>query len=223
MFVFISCYKNKKIWKNIKTMCAKYNVSYVIVVGNPRLKKPKLVKDRLILNCKDTYCELPDKIYKLNLYFLDFFPQSKGYLKIDDDVIFLQNPKPYFNEIKKHNFAGVYPLISTQEDGTWHINRCKGSNWNHKSINITEWSKEYLQYKKPFRILAGGATYYVSIKSINAIKNESIVPQTHVLEDVMISNILAKNRIKAIVPKNISLINDFIVFKNMKIFQMNAN
>jgi len=81
-------------------MCNKYNISYIIVVGKPNLKEPIMKRDILMLNCEDSYCELPDKIYKLNYYFNDFFPKSDGYLKIDDDVIFCSNPELYYKKLK---------------------------------------------------------------------------------------------------------------------------
>ena len=85
-----------------------------------------------------------------------------------------------------------------------------------------KWSKTYLNYSKQFIILGGGATYYMSNKSIQIVKKTLLKPQTHVLEDVMISNILAKNGIFAVIPKNVTLNDSVIQYKNKNVIRIDT-
>lgn len=183
-------------------MCSKYKIqNYIIVFGHPSIKESFVFEKYLVLKCNDGYCSLPEKIYTLNQNILKFFPTLKGYLKIDDDVKILNNPKKLFEILSNHTFAGFHLIEAHTQDGLWHEGRCPDNpKWNKQKMNIMGWSKKYLNYNKNFMSVAGGSTYYMSKKAINCIKKTKINPNTHVFEDVMISNILASCNIFPYIP-----------------------
>ena len=192
MYAFISHFGNMKVWSKIHKMCGKLGIeNYIIVAGVPNMKTA-ILQDRLfIVPSGDGYCDLPEKIYKLCKYFLKFFPNEKGFLKIDDDVRLYS--KELYTTLKRHNAGTGYITTSNPE---WHIGRCPGSEWNTKSMNWHSWAKKHLKFDEKFNIMGGSHTYYLSKKAIKAIANTRINPKTHVLENVMISSILASKGIK---------------------------
>ena len=225
MIVFVSCSKNAQKWEKIHHMCNRHRVkNYVIAFADPNIEKACLVGNYLVLRCNDDYCALPEKMMEINKVILKFFPKIKGYLKVDDDVRLKNDPKSLLLSVAKYDFTGFHFIDAATQDGKWHIKRCPGSNWNTKKINILAWSKKFLNYDKNFTICAGGSTYYLSKKSINCIKNCKINARTHVLEDVLISNILAKNDIipyKQTIKDNYKISMKYIKLNNKTIFTIN--
>ena len=222
MIAFISCFKNYKKWKQIHNMCSKYKITeYIIVIANPTICTDISVGKYLILKCNDGYCDLPVKMYKLNKIILKLFPNISGYWKIDDDVKIKRNTENALCVLKKYDFAGFHLIDAHSQDGQWHISRCKDSKWNKLHIDIKQWSTNVLKYSNNFQILAGGSSYFLSKKAIKCINKVKLNPRSHVLEDVMISNILAKYNIYATVPSMFKVTMKQIKLKNKVILAIN--
>jgi len=222
MYAFISHKGNRKEWPKIHKMCKELDIEkYIIVVGDAKKKGASLRGRIFTIPSGDGYCDLPEKMYKLCKYFLEFFPKEKGFLKIDDDVRLYS--QELYKILEKHNAGTGYITTSSPE---WHMGRCPGSEWNKKKMNWDSWSKKYLKYTKKFRIMGGSHTYYLSKRAIKAIvktiEEMKINPKTHVLENVMISSILAKKGIKPVLNKSLNITMEEIYKGNKKLANVNT-
>jgi hypothetical protein len=196
--VFICCQKYIHRVDEIKARVEKWNLGdYLIFTGGEEEKE--LEENVIQLKCRDLYEDLPEKMFAVYGYLAD-----KGYTnkydffwKIDDDIDWLrwneQRQTDLIKSLGDHDYAGFQ--IKTKEGKRgWHIGRVReDSPWYNKRYDgiYVDWA-------------AGGATYFLSSKSINKFKNFyklSDIRYHHIYEDLAIALFLKKFSIK---PKEIN-------------------
>lgn len=192
LVVYLSCFKNKKIWQKLKDNKLD---NYIIIVGKKMEKDYELIDNILYLNCNDLYDGLPEKMVSC----FNFILNDKKYknithiLKIDDHDNKIS--KNTVNNIKKFkNILNTYDYIGQKiNEGSngirkWHFKKLSGeSRWYRK-----EYKGKFVDW------IDGGCSYILSRKSINYINsvynlnNLEELRNNEIYEDLMIAKVLKK-------------------------------
>ena len=106
IYVICSCKKKLDISKNILNFLKKYNEKFVsyIVYGDENIDSDYIIEDEniIVLKNNDNYEEMSKKVINLFRYINNKFPNIKGLIKSNDDI--LPNVEHIF-EIFKNSLA----------------------------------------------------------------------------------------------------------------------
>ena len=179
LFIIYSCKKNlENANMQYKYLLAKGLVGYkiFIIYGDDLGSSEFKISDKyLILNVADDYYSLNKKTIALLNVVNKLFPNIKGMLKCDDDIIPNINHLNNFissEKIKTIEYCGYY--LNNKDNHTYFF--------NYKPTMPT--TLPIVQY-------CGGPLYYLSKKSINIFKNANDIIM-HIAEDVMVGVTLNK-------------------------------
>lgn len=212
LFVIYTCKKNLE---KANAMYARYaplmsndlfKIKTIIVYGDDSMKKKyEYNEDKyLVLNVDDGYNYLYMKTLKLFKTMLGLFPNIKGCIKCDDDVILHLECIYYFmNKLKKFriDYCG-FSMITYQND----------NNTTHLDVKNIQTDKKIVT---PDAIYCGGPCYYLSKKSIEIVSKVNMKDYEDIFyEDLIVGYILNKNNIY---PININLYTDELWGYNKKI------
>jgi hypothetical protein len=185
--VFVCCQKYIHRVEAIKARVDKWTLGdYLIFVGGD---EEKMLEDNVMqLQCRDLYEDLPEKMFAIYKYLSDnnFSEKYNYFWKIDDDIDWLRwnegREVDLLKSLDSHDYAG-FQIKSKEGKRGWHIGRVReDSPWYNKRYDgiYADWA-------------AGGATYFLSAKSIDKFKgfnNLSEVRYQEIYEDLAVAKFL---------------------------------
>jgi hypothetical protein len=183
IFIIYSCYNNLNKAKIVyNALNNNINCKIHIIYGDPNVKT-KYIQDDIfiILNCADNYENLNLKSITLFESILQIYPNMKGCIKCDDDIIpnivAINNLLDMLN--KNENIEWLGDLITVNEEfkSIYHLR-------NKQVYNINKFNKPILVPKCKYM---SGPIYYLSKKSIELFNKNKII---HEFEDVMVGQTL---------------------------------
>ena len=179
LFIIYSCKKNlENANKQYNYLLAKGLVGYkiFIIYGDDLGSREFRISDKyLILNVADDYYSLNKKTIALLNVVNKLFPNIKGMLKCDDDII------PNINHL--NNFISSEKIKTIEYCGYYLNNKAKCTYFFYNNPTMPT-TLPIVQY-------CGGPLYYLSKKSINIFKNTNDIIM-HIAEDVMVGVTLNK-------------------------------
>lgn len=187
--VFVCCQKYIHRVKEIKARIDKWNLGdYLIFIGGEEEKE--LEENVIQLKCRDLYEDLPEKMFAIYKYLADnnYSEKYNHFWKIDDDIDWLRwnegREADLLKSLDGYDYAGFQ--IKTKEGKRgWHIGRVReDSPWYNKRYDgiYVDWA-------------AGGATYFLSGKSIDKFKGlEGVdeIRESEIYEDLAVAKFLKK-------------------------------
>lgn len=187
--VFVCCQKYLHRVDEIKSRVDKWNLGdYLIFVGGEEEKQ--LEENVIQLKCRDLYEDLPEKMFAIYSYLAGhgYGKKYDYFWKIDDDIDWIRwNPhreSQLLNTLEGYDYAGLQVKTKEGKRG-WHIGRVRGdSPWYNK-----RYAGRYVNWA------AGGATYFLSSKSLNKWKGFyelSSIRHHHIYEDLAVALFLEK-------------------------------
>ena len=148
----------------------------MIIYGENMNQEYRIQDHYLILNAPDDYYSLNLKTYKLLFILSRFFPNLKGVLKCDDDIIPNITSLEKFingNEIKNIKYCGKHAYV-------------------HYSFNYNFADNGQYNIEFPKVHYCGGPLYYLNREALDVFKNG--MTRMHLAEDVMVGlNLNEKN------------------------------
>jgi len=219
--VVLSCMKHHKLWKHI---AARMDKDILIFVGGSESTHFDEPNKILYLKCGDTYDRLPEKIICMihTILNMDCFSDVTHIIKIDDydtmwDKSHIDNLYT-IAELKTYHYIGqTKHLIEHKFNGTYHYNKVRPSSYWFRRPYVGGNIVEYL---------LGGDTYILSRHAMILINNTyntshiETIYKTHIYEDLMIGQILAKHDIFPIVI-NYKIKCDILAIKNRRFLERN--
>ena len=189
IFVIYSCKKNYKKSNLLYNLLINRleNCKCYILYGDKNLDcSHRILDDKyLIINCGDNYENLCEKSISLFKIVKSEFPNIKGILKCDDDIIpniKKLNELILFIDNNEINYLGNKVIIKHEDYSKSHFNKCSNKQYN----------KPKLIHKCDY---ATGPLYYLNIKSIDVLINSNIDYNKFFYEDIMVGYILNQNNI----------------------------
>lgn len=217
LFVIYTCKKNLEKANNMYSRYASLisndllKIKTIIVYGDDSMKKKYQYKEDkyLILNVDDGYNCLYLKTLKLFKTVLTLFPNIKGCIKCDDDVMInVECIYSFMENLKKFtiDYSGLSLITYQHNNNMVHL--------TNKNIEVDK------NIVTPDAIYCGGPCYYLSKKSIEVVSKINIKDYENIFyEDLIIGYILNKN---GIYPIHINLYGDDIWGYNKKISYHNV-
>ena len=189
IFIIYSCKKNfEKHDLLYNLMHDRFeNAKCYILYGNKYLDEDyKILDDKyLVVKCGDNYENLCEKTITLCKSIEKLFPNVKGIVKCDDDIIpNIKKINELISFIKNNDIDYLGNSMINKNDyySNWHINKCSDSIFNVPKIVLKSNH-------------ATGPIYYLSMKSIHILANSAIDYDYYFYEDCMVGNLLNKNNI----------------------------
>lgn len=197
LYLFISCKKYSNRWERIHNMCSELNIlNYYIIIGDSNLEtKYKFGKNHeLIINSRDSYEYLPEKIFKLYSILDDF--KYNYYIKLDDDI----KLKKKIANIKYPNYCG-FKIKHNEGNRKWHFNKVNKNSYYYNK----EYTGNYIPY------CMGGFGYILSNNAIKLFKQFTkykMLEEKEIYEDLAVAKYLKLFKIYPILLKNEYIIED---------------